>query len=92
MEIARNWRCREGEIDLVCERGGVVAVIEVKARSGTSFGTPAEAVTEKKAARLRVLAGLFLAEHPGTRPSTIRFDVAEVYLPEGRVEVIEAAF
>lgn len=89
----RNWRCREGEIDLVCTKGDVVAIVEVKARSGPGFGTPAEGVTAVKAARLRRLAARFLTEHPGLA-GTVRFDVAEVWLEgEGlRLDVIEDAF
>ena len=91
--LARNWRCREGELDLVARRGGVLAFCEVKARSGTAFGVPAEAVTAAKQARIRRLAARWLAEHGsglGRRPGTIRFDVAAI-LGEG-LEVFEEAF
>lgn len=87
--VARNWRCREGEIDLVCERDGVVVVCEVKTRSSLAFGHPAEAVTAAKQRRLRTLAARWLAEAP-VRARSVRFDVAAV-LP-GSIEVIEAAF
>ena len=93
--MARNWRCAEGEIDLVCTREKVLAVVEVKARSGLGFGTPAESVTAAKAGRLRGLALRFLESHTGLRRLMPRFDVAEVHLgPDGstRVEVIEDAF
>jgi putative endonuclease len=66
---------------------------EVKARSGTAFGTPAEAVGLRKQARIRRLAGRWLAEHraaPGGRPAIIRFDVAAI-LADG-LEILEAAF
>jgi putative endonuclease len=60
--LARNWRCRRGEIDLIArDPDGVVAVIEVKSRSGLGFGTPLEAVTPAKVRRLRGLAGEWLA-------------------------------
>ncbi|MFN8018543.1 MAG: YraN family protein [Acidimicrobiales bacterium] len=89
--LARNWRCREGEIDLVCARGGTVVVCEVKARSSLAYGHPAEAVTPAKQRRLRVLASRWLAEAaPEPRPDVVRFDVAAV-LPSS-VDVIEAAF
>lgn len=77
--IARNWRCREGELDLVAtEPGGTVVFCEVKTRSSTAFGEPAEAVGPVKARRLRVVACRWLAEHrpPGTRE--LRFDVVAV--------------
>lgn len=89
--LARNWRCREGEIDLVCLRDRVVVVCEVKTRSSDAFGHPAEAVTPAKQQRLRVLAGRWLEEEAGAlRPRSIRFDVAAVL--GGRLDVIEHAF
>jgi putative endonuclease len=87
--VARNWRCRDGEIDLVARRGRVLVVCEVKTRSSTAFGAPAEAVTPAKQARLRSLALSFLREQR-VRGAQLRFDVAAVL---GRsVEVIEGAF
>lgn len=90
--VARNWRCRDGEIDLVVARAGELVFCEVKARSSHRFGSPAEAVTPAKQARLRRLAARFLAEHGHDvrRGWSLRFDVAAV--TAGRIEVIEAAF
>lgn len=90
--VARNWRCREGEIDLVVARPGELVFCEVKTRSSDRFGVPAEAVTPAKQARLRALAARFLGEHaPGhTRGWSLRFDVAAV--TAGRIEVLEGAF
>lgn len=93
--LDRNWRCREGELDLVVARGPVVAFCEVKTRSGVAFGVPAEAVTALKQRRLRLLATRWLAERPGSGWPEVRFDVACVTPDPGgelRVEVIEAAF
>ena len=59
--LARNWRTRRGEIDLVVRRAGVVVICEVKARSTDAFGAPVEAVGTAKRQRLRGLAGEFLA-------------------------------
>lgn len=87
--LDRNWRCRDGEIDLVARRGGVVVVCEVKTRRGTRFGVPAEAVTVAKQRRLRRLAAAWLAAHD-VRAASVRFDVVSVL--DARVEVIEAAF
>jgi putative endonuclease len=90
--LARNWRCREGELDLVAERRGTVVFCEVKARSSTAFGLPAEAVTAAKQARLRRLAAMWLAQDGrDIRRHELRFDVATV-LGGGAVEVVEAAF
>ena len=75
-------------------RPGLLVIVEVKARSGAAFGTPAEGVTPAKAARLRRLAGHFLAGHPDRAGVAVRFDVAEVRMLPGAepaVEVIEDA-
>ena len=89
--VARNWRCKEGEIDLICARGGTFVICEVKTRSSLAYGHPAEAVTPTKQRRIRGLATRWLAEgDPPFRPDVIRFDVAAV-LPRS-VEVIEGAF
>lgn len=87
--IARNWRCRQGELDLVLGRGRLVVFCEVKTRSSLAFGSPAEAVTRTKQLRLRRLAAAWI-EASGTRPGQVRFDVASV-LP-GQLDVIEGAF
>jgi putative endonuclease len=92
--VARNWRCRLGEIDLVLERGPVLVVCEVKTRWGSAFGGPHESVTARKRAKLRALAEAFLAGS-GARPAQVRFDVASVSVSTaGRpsVHVFEDAF
>ena len=88
--LDRNWRCRQGELDLVLERGGVVVFCEVKARGSTAFGTPAEAVTKAKQVRIRHLAARWLADWDGPRAGELRFDVASVL--DGTVEIVEGAF
>ena len=88
--VARNWRSgRTGELDVVALKGGVLAVCEVKARTSVAFGTPLEAVTPAKQARIRRLAAAYLAAS-GVRASQVRFDVAAVL--DGRLEVVEDAF
>jgi putative endonuclease len=86
--VQRNWRCREGELDLVVERDRVLVFCEVKTRSSVAFGHPAEAVTEAKQRRVRKLAMRYLESRPHRGP--LRFDVAAV-LPD-HIEVIENAF
>lgn len=75
--IERNWRGRQGEIDIVALDGDELVVVEVKTRSGLGFGHPAEAVTPHKLARLRRLAAEWLAEHD-VRPAGVRIDVVAV--------------
>ena len=95
---ARNWRCREGELDVVASEGARLVVCEVKTRSGTGFGLPAEAVTAGKAARIRRLAQRWLAAHheaTGEGFTEVRFDVLAVLLAPGaapRVDHYEGAF
>jgi putative endonuclease len=75
--LARNWRVREGELDLVCRRNGEIVFVEVKTRSSTRFGTGAEAVTPAKQRRLRTLAVMWLRTS-GIRSRRLRFDVIDV--------------
>lgn len=77
--VCRNYRIsRFGEIDIIAEKGEYICFVEVKWRRGGAFGTPAEAVTRKKAATIRLLAQLYLS---GTQRSdaNVRFDVIELY-------------
>jgi putative endonuclease len=92
--VARNWRCRSGEIDIVAAGPNLLVFCEVKTRRGHGYGTPAEAVTHAKRARLRQLAAAYLAaeDHP---PCSVRFDVVTVTWPHGGspvVDHLEAAF
>jgi putative endonuclease len=91
--VARNWRCRIGELDLVVARGDLLVFCEVKTRRGSGFGGGYEAVTGRKRAKVRAVAEAFLRTS-GARPSAIRFDVASVSLgPRGpEVELFEDAF
>lgn len=92
--LAKNWRCREGELDIVATDGQTLVVCEVKTRSGTRFGEPAEAVTADKMARIRRLTGQWLSTHR-VGWCRIRFDVIAVCLEragEVRLRHIEGAF
>ena len=88
--LARNWRCREGEIDLIVARNRLVVVCEVKTRTSAAYGTPAEAITHAKRQRLRHLAAKWLDGDAPFRPREIRFDVACIL--GGDLDVIEGAF
>lgn len=76
--LARNWRCRTGEIDIVArDPGGATVVCEVKCRLGDGFGAPLEAVTVDKVRRLWRLALEWAATQPGARGS-LRVDAVGV--------------
>lgn len=60
--VARNWRCRRGEIDLVAQAGAAIVFVEVKTRRGRALGLPEEGLTPRKSRRLIELAQLYLAQ------------------------------
>jgi putative endonuclease len=91
--LARNWRCRVGELDLVASRGRTLVVCEVKTRRGSRFGGGYEAVDARKRMKLRAVAEVFLLQH--RVHGDVRFDVASVWVrPDGSadVELFEDAF
>jgi putative endonuclease len=90
---ARNWRCPLGELDIVAWDGDTLVFVEVKARSGTSAGSPEEAVDARKQARLVQLAQTYLARRRGATPPC-RFDVIaiEKRQPIPRIRHLRAAF
>lgn len=77
--LARNWRCRYGELDVIAAdpAGGTVIFVEVKTRTGDGYGGLAYAVPEQKVRRLRRLAGVWLAGQEGHWPA-LRLDVIGV--------------
>jgi putative endonuclease len=94
--LARNWRCREGELDIVACEGDVLVVCEVKTRRGVGFGTPLDAVTPAKAARIRRLAAHWLAEQradvdraAAVGYAQVRFDVVSVLRPANGPAIVE---
>ncbi len=90
--LARRWRVREGELDLVVRRGGDLAFVEVKTRRGDGCGAPAAAVTPRKLQRMRLVARRYLAREGAAGAARLRFDVAAVSLrPDGcgcRLEIL----
>ncbi len=86
--LARNWRCRYGELDLIAAHREVTAFVEVKTRTGLAYGVPAEAVTYTKQQRIRRTALSWLAQQQGSAPQ-IRFDVVAVVLRRGYRPVVE---
>ena len=92
--LDRNWRCREGELDIVARDRDALVFCEVKTRRGVGFGLPVEAVTPTKQRRLRTLAHRWLAAHDEHAPE-LRFDVVGVLVRPGRpalVTHLRAAF
>lgn len=86
--LDRNWRSPTGEIDIVARSGGVVAIVEVKTRSGVGSGHPFEAVTFTKLRRLRSLAAEWCAA-AGSGSAAVRIDVVGVVAPPGAPAVVE---
>jgi putative endonuclease len=81
--LARNWRCRYGELDVIATDARVVVFVEVKTRTSDQFGGVAQAVTPEKVRRLRRLAGLWLAAQDENW-SAVRIDVVGVRIGRRR--------
>ena len=92
--LARNYRCRAGEIDIIASKGRVLCIAEVKTRSSTEFGLPCEAVDERKKQRIRRAAQAFLARYPAMDEFEWSLDVIELLvLPHGRyIRHVKGAF
>lgn len=92
--IDRNWRCSQGEIDLVARAGSELVFVEVKTRSSGAFGHPLQAITPAKLARLRRLAAAWCEQHPVDHRG-IRIDAIAVIAPWGgpvEIEHLERIF
>ncbi|WP_111720369.1 YraN family protein [Homoserinimonas sp. OAct 916] len=92
--LDRNWRCDQGEIDIIAWQGGEVVFVEVKTRSGLKFGHPFEAITTAKLARMNRLAYAWCAQGSDRVPR-IRVDVIAVIAPHGsepQLEHLERVF
>lgn len=91
--VARRFRVRSGELDIVARDGGVLVFVEVKTRSGKRFGEASEAVTATKQRRIALLANEYLLRHRMS-DCPCRFDVVAVHLEGGApaVEIIRNAF
>jgi putative endonuclease len=96
--LDRNWRSPDrsvrGELDIVARDAGVLVFCEVKTRSSTAYGLPAEALSRTKQAKVRALARVWLDTH--SHPwSEVRFDVVSVLRPrtgDALVEQLRGAF
>ena len=90
--IERNFRCRLGEIDLIAQDGKTLVFVEVKTRRSRRYGSPHEAVTTAKQAKLRTVASFYLQRQRTSTPC--RFDVLALNIEGGTVrpELIQNAF
>lgn len=79
--LASGYRCRFGEIDLIVKNRKFLVFVEVKLRKSAEFARAREFVDVKKQERIRTTASLYLAQNPTNLPC--RFDVIEIYAPEG---------
>jgi putative endonuclease len=86
--LERNWRCPEGEVDVVARDGSTLVMCEVKTRRAGGSVPPEEAVTAAKADRLRRLADCWLRDHD-VRPPAVRIDVLTVWQPERGAAVVD---
>ena len=85
--VARNFRIRSAEIDIIAQLDDVIVFVEVKARSNIRHGLPSEAVTLRKQKKIIEAASIFLQDE-NFSDYACRFDVVEVYLSGERVEAI----
>jgi len=92
--LERNFRCREGEIDIIALQGDCLVFVEVRARSSPNMGTPEESITPAKGQRLVALAQTYLQSHKDL-PTEWRIDVVAIDMNRqgkpSRVELIENA-
>jgi putative endonuclease len=92
--IQRNYRCREGEIDIIAQKGEYLVFVEVRTKKNTAFGTPEESVTLSKREKLISLANSYL-QACDKQPPSWRIDVVAVELTRDnrvlRLEHIENA-
>jgi len=91
--VQRNFRSRYGEVDIICTQQNVLVFVEVKTRTGTSFGSPEEAVTPAKRDHIRKVALIYL-ETCTQAFREIRFDVVGIIMESGeaRINHLVAAF
>ena len=80
--LTTRYRCREGEIDLVAQRGNTLCFVEVKLRKDNTMAEAREFVTPAKQRKVRTAAMYYLMENPTEKQP--RFDVMEVYAPQGQ--------
>jgi putative endonuclease len=90
--VARNFRCRQGEIDLVMAEGRTLVFVEVRYRRDIRFGSAAESVNGRKQRRIITAAQYYLQQNPGASKQPCRFDVVALGGQGEAVEWIKNAF
>lgn len=88
--VERNFRCRQGEIDLIGREGAYLCFIEVKYRQNSCLGDPLEAVDFRKQRKMILTAQVYLTAHPRDQSGSCRFDV--VGIMPGQIRLIRNAF
>jgi putative endonuclease len=90
--LARNYRCRAGELDIVARRGQLLVIAEVRLRTGAAFGGAGASITAAKRARIVRASRYLLHCQPALAALDVRFDVLLLSASDGPIEWIEAAF
>ena len=90
--VARNYRCRLGELDIVARRGAQLVIAEVRLRSSRAFGGPAASIGAAKRARIVRATRYLLLRQPQLAELDVRFDTLLLSASDGPIEWIEAAF
>ncbi len=91
--LARNYRCRGGEVDLICQERRVLVFVEVRLRRNPGYGGAAASITRSKQARIILAARHYLASHAGQREPECRFDCLLLNaLSEAAIEWVRDAF
>ncbi|HZW83436.1 MAG TPA: YraN family protein [Candidatus Deferrimicrobium sp.] len=93
--LARNYRCRLGELDLILADKGQIVFVEVRTKTSDSYGSGLESITMRKITKLRVLAMYYLADKHLTQDASIRFDIVAIHKPhlgQVKLEHLKAAF
>jgi putative endonuclease len=90
--VARNYRCRLGELDIVARRGAQLVIAEVRLRSSRAYGGPAASVGAAKRARIVRATRHLLMRQPQLAGLEVRFDTLLLSASDGPIEWIEAAF
>lgn len=85
--LTTNYRCRFGEIDIICQKKGYIVFAEVKTRSENAIASPMEFVDAAKQKRLAMTASLYLSAHETELQP--RFDVLEVFCVKGKIKSVK---